>query len=145
VSLCLSAAGVAVTIAAQSFSLSWTHTVERTEWREEWRIEGDRLKLVQASVKGSGTGIDPPEGAILKDGAYVWQPSLPPIPALTLRRAPQAGDWRLCAGGRCAPLDKWLGGEADPVELRPCIGQRIRRPAVRRHWTHLPRQLILTE
>jgi hypothetical protein len=117
VSLCLSAAGLAVTIAAQSFSLSWTHTVEKTEWREEWRVEEDRLRLVRASVKGSGAGIDPPEGAALEDGAYVWRPSLPPLPALTLRRAPQAGDWRLCAAGRCAPLGDWLGRDSDPVRL----------------------------
>ena len=42
---------------------------------------------------------------------------IPPLPELVLRRAPQAGDWRLCATGRCAPLGEWLGGEADPVTL----------------------------
>ena len=117
-SLCIAAAGFAVELAVSSFSLAWTHTIEKTEWQEEWRIEGDLLRLVEARVEGSGAGMEPPPDAQLTQGFYVWTPSLAPQTKIVLRRAPQAGDWRLCADGRCAPLGAWLGGDADPVTLR---------------------------
>jgi len=116
VSFCLAAAGLAVHVAASAFSLSWTHTIEHTLWQEEWRVENDRLVLVEARVKGSGAGMEPPPEARLEDGFYVWQPMIEQD-ALLLRRDPQAGDWRLCAAGRCDDLEKWLGVDADPVRL----------------------------
>lgn len=119
-SLCLTAAGLSVVIAASSFSLSWTHTIEKTEWREEWRLEDGRLRLVEASVKGSGAGMEPPGGAVLKDGAYAWEPAMPTLSELVLRRDPHAGDWRLCAAGRCDALGGWLDREADPVTVAAC-------------------------
>jgi hypothetical protein len=118
-SLCLAAAGLAIEIAASSFTLAWTHTIEKTEWRESWRIEGERLVLTEASVKGSGAGMEPPPEARLQDGFYVWNPGIERAEIL-LRRDPHAGDWRLCANARCAPLGEWLGRDADPVRLFPC-------------------------
>ena len=47
-SLCLAAAGLAVEIAASAFTLSWTHTVERIIWQEDWRIEAGGLVLDEA-------------------------------------------------------------------------------------------------
>jgi hypothetical protein len=120
-SLCLAAAGLAVQIATVEFTLSWTHTVERTVWEEDWRIADDRLVLVQARVKGSGAGMEPPPGARLVGGFYVWSPQTPLLRELVLRRAEQAGDWSLCAAGRCAALAEWIGGEGDPVRISGCI------------------------
>ena len=119
-SLCLAAAGLAVAIEASRFSLGWTHTIEKTEWQEDWRIEGDLLVMVEARIQGSGAGMEPPKGAVLKDGFYVFHLDIPPLPELVLRRAQQAGDWRLCAAGRCAPLGEWLGGDAEPVRISGC-------------------------
>ena len=121
-SLCLAAAGIAVEIAASAFTLSWTHTIERTAWEEHWRVEPDGLVLDEARVKGSGAGMEPPEGAMPKDGFYTWRPDLPAQQDIVLRRAPEAGDWRLCAAGRCASLGEWLGKEADPVRISPTTG-----------------------
>jgi len=118
-SLCLAAAGLAVEIAASSFTLSWTHTIEKTEWQERWRVESGRLILAEARVKGSGAGMEPPPDARLEGGFYVWNPGIE-REAILLRRDPHAGDWRLCAGGRCAALGEWLGRDADPVRLLPC-------------------------
>lgn len=120
-SLCLAAAGVVVSLAAPTFTLSWTHTIEKTEWSEDWRVEADALRLVEARVEGSGAGMEPPPEARLADGVYVWRPD-ETRKEIVLRRAPQAGDWRLCAAGRCAPLGEWL--DADPVTLRPCPAPR---------------------
>ena len=119
-SVCLAAAGLSVQIAASSFTLAWTHTIEKTRWEEDWRVEGGRLVITTARVQGSGAGMEPPPGARLQEGFYVWEPRLPPQPEIVLRRASQAGDWRLCAADRCATLHDWLGGDGDPVRLRPC-------------------------
>jgi hypothetical protein len=123
-SLCLVGAAKAVQISAVAFTLSWTHTVQRSEWQEDWQVVGDRLFLDEARIQGSGAGMEPPDEAVLRDGFYVWKPNLLPIPELILRRAPEAGDWRLCAAGRCAQLGEWLGGEADPVTFRACRSTR---------------------
>lgn len=119
-SLCLAAAGIVVSLAVPDFSLAWTHTVEKTEWREDWRVTPEGLVLTEAAVRGSGAGMEPPPEARLQGGFYRWRPDGPSVPEIVLRRAPQAGDWRLCAGGRCAPLGEWVGAAADPVTLRPC-------------------------
>ena len=115
-SLCLAAAGLAVEIAASSFTLSWTHTIEKTEWQERWRVESGRLILAEARVKGSGAGMEPPPDARLERGFYVWNPGIERTEIL-LRRNPHAGDWRLCAAGRCAALGEWFGQDADPVRV----------------------------
>jgi len=119
-SLCLAAAGISVAIATTGFSLSWTHTVEKTEWREEWQVESGKLRLVEARVKGSGAGMEPPDGAGLEDGAYVWTPAVALLDRIVLRRDPHAGDWRLCAAGRCDAFGDWLGRDVDPVTLAAC-------------------------
>jgi hypothetical protein len=118
-SLCIVAAGMAAALAAPTFTLSWTHTIEKTQWIEEWRVEPDRLVLVEARVEGSGAGMEPPPEARFDGRFYSWRPN-EARKTIMLRRAPQAGDWRLCAAGRCAPLGEWAGRDADPVTLRPC-------------------------
>ena len=119
-SLCIVATGAVLSIAATDFSLSWTHSVEKTEWREAWRVAPDGLVLEEAAVRGSGAGMEPPPEARLVEGSYRWKPEPAPVPEIVLRRAPQADDWTLCAAGRCEPLGKWIGHEADPVTLRAC-------------------------
>jgi hypothetical protein len=119
-SLCIAAAGALLSIAATEFSLSWTHSVEKTEWREKWRVLEDALVLQEAAVRGSGAGMEPPPDARLVEGFYRWKPEAAPVPEIVLRRAPQVGDWRLCADGRCANLGDWIGSDADPVTLLPC-------------------------
>ncbi|NUB17164.1 DUF1850 domain-containing protein, partial [Azospirillum brasilense] len=76
VALCLSALGGAVlaVLPGPAFTLSWTHSVEKTEWREEWRIENGRLALTEARVKGSGAGVESPAGAPLAQGGGGWGP-----------------------------------------------------------------------
>jgi hypothetical protein len=36
------------------------HSVEKVEWQEDWRIIISKLKIVDARVKGSGAGMEPP-------------------------------------------------------------------------------------
>jgi hypothetical protein len=118
--LCLATAGGLVAkLALSAFTLAWTHSVERTEWQEDWRIEHGALVVVEARVKGTGAGMEIPDDAVLRDGWYVYHPHLPPLPALDLARSGAVADWRVCVHGRCQPLGKWVG-EASSVHVFAC-------------------------
>ncbi len=117
--LCLAAGGEVVRVATVAFTLAWTHTIERTEWQEDWRVAPAALVLVEARVKGTGAGMEPPEGARFDGAWWRWSPDLS-VPAVTLRRAPEAGDWRLCVDGACRPFGALLPADADPVTMSAC-------------------------
>lgn len=119
-SACLLAGGLVVTLAAPAFTLDWTHSVERTGWRESWVITPEGLRLVEAAVRGSGAGMDPGEGARLVNGWWVWAPALPPQPDLWLAASGATGaGWRLCSGGHCHDLGDTAGAA---LRLAPCGG-----------------------
>lgn len=107
--LCLATAGVVKSLAVASFMLSWTHSVEQTEWQEDWRVTPQGLEIVEARVKGSGAGMEPPPDALLKDGWFRWKPQLPVLPEVALGNSGMAGEWRLCADGKCQELSAILG------------------------------------
>jgi hypothetical protein len=127
--LCLSAAnGTSTAIAGDRFVLSWMHSIEKTQWVEEWSLAPTGLRLLRAQVKGSGAGMEPPEGATLIDGWWSYAPALPPQPELTLAASVFSADHTLCIGGLCQPLAQWVGGVAGrfsqeslgPIRLLAC-------------------------
>ena len=67
-SLCLASAGIVKALQVAAFTLAWTHSIEKIEWQEDWRITPQGLELTQARVKGSGAGMEPPPQARLVDG-----------------------------------------------------------------------------
>ncbi len=109
------AAGLAVVTPSDSFTLAWTHSVEKVEWREEWRVRSGRLVLGEASVMGSGAGMEPPPDAVLKDGRWVWHPEMV-LEEIVLARSDFTADWRLCVDGACRSLAK----EEGQTRLRAC-------------------------
>ncbi len=116
--ICLVVAGKATLVAAGALTLSWTHSVEKTRWEEDWRLADGMLVLVEARVEGSGAGMDPPQVAVLADGTWSWRPSLPPQQSLTLAAsgaAPSA--WTICADGTCRDIG---ATPSEPLTLRAC-------------------------
>jgi hypothetical protein len=108
-SLCLASAGVVKTLSIAAFTLVWTHSVEKVDWQEDWRITPKGLELVRARVKGSGAGMEPPPEARLIDGWFQWQPKRAPMPEVVLANSGAAGEWRLCRDGNCRTLSEILG------------------------------------
>jgi len=105
-------------IATALFSLSWTHSVEKTEWAESWRVTPEGLELTEARVKGSGAGMDPGEGARLENGWWVWTPDLPIVPELVLASSgATVSAWKLCHAGGCMDLGVKA---AEPLRIRSC-------------------------
>jgi len=116
--VCILAAGKTLALAATAFTLSWTHSVEKTEWREAWAVTPAGLVLTEARVKGSGAGMDPGEGARQVDGWWVWTPEGPPVPELALAASgATVSPWTLCTDAGCLDLGAAAG---EPLVIAPC-------------------------
>jgi hypothetical protein len=114
-SLCIASAGSIMTLLAASFSLSWTHSVEKTTWIEHWQVKGDRLALSSASVEGSGAGIDLPPDAVWEDDRWTYRPDLAPLHRLDLAASgATVSGWRLCVNENCHELGAMPG---EPVSI----------------------------
>src|ERR1700704_4342995 len=94
-SLCLASAGVVKTLSIAAFTLAWTHSIEKVEWQEDWRITPAGLELGQGGIKGSRAGMEPPAEARLVNGWFQWKPARAPMPEVVLGNSGAAGEWRL--------------------------------------------------
>jgi hypothetical protein len=116
--LCILSGGIAKALAVSLFTLSWTHSVQKTEWREDWAVTLGGLELRQAAIKGSGAGMEPGPDAMLEDGWWVWHPTLAPQPQVSLAASGMTpGGWTLCHAGGCIELGTRAG---EDVVLRGC-------------------------
>lgn len=117
-SLCVVTAGKIITLAVTAFTLSWTHSVEKIRWEEHWQVTPAGLEIIEARIKGSGAGMDPPPDSVFRNGWYVYRPQLPPQKALHLAASgATVGGWKLCAGGRCMTIGARAGSA---ITLEPC-------------------------
>lgn len=121
-SLCVAASGNLIALAASAFSLTWTHSVEKTEWVENWVIVENRLHLEEAKVTGSGAGIGLPDDAVWRDGAWTYRPGLRPLEQLSLAASGATpSPWTLCTSQTCLQLGE---GAEEPIRIwaaDPCI------------------------
>jgi hypothetical protein len=121
-SLCLASAGVVKALSLAAFTLVWTHSIEKVDWQEDWRITPAGLELAQARVKGSGAGMEPPPEARLVNGWFEWQPKRAAMPEVVLGNSGAAGEWRLCGDGHCRTLSEIFGHPigANVTTMRAC-------------------------
>lgn len=114
---CLLVGTMVFALAVPTFTLRWTHSVERTVWAEEWKIDGQALHLMTARVKGSGAGMEPGADARLEDGWWVWSPGTT-VPELHLAASGATGaGWEFCADGQCQSLGVTASA---PLLIAPC-------------------------
>ena len=123
-SLCLASTGTIKVLSLAAFTLAWTHSIEKIDWQEDWRVTSSGLQLVQARVKGSGAGMEPPPEARLVDGWFQWKPERPPMHEVVLSNSGAAGEWRLCHDGACRTLSEIVGHPigANVTTMRVCEG-----------------------
>ncbi|MDP2263051.1 MAG: DUF1850 domain-containing protein [Hydrogenophaga sp.] len=128
VCLALAAASAApVFVPADRFTLAWTHSIEKVRWEEDYTVRAatepgapPRLHAVAARVRGSAAGMEPPEGAVLVDGWYVYTPALAHPSELRLTRSAYTADYELCVKGACRPMAHWLPSDGDITLLAAC-------------------------
>lgn len=120
--LCMSAGAVSVTLFVHSFTLAWMHSVEKIRWEEQWKIEGKSLHVTDASVRGSGAGMEPPLDAIFKEGAWYYTPNVPPLHELRLAHSPFTKEYELCFDHHCTPLSHFFPAlsEIDTIVFEAC-------------------------
>lgn len=121
--ICLAQGAKLAVIAAQAFTLSWTHTVEKTGWEEDWRLDNGKLILHTARIKGSGAGMEPPDDARLIDGWWQYHPRGVHLNEVRLaNHGGVAGAWHICVAGDCRALP---AGPDSPPEyvIKPCSVQ----------------------
>lgn len=112
----------ALPLTGQSFEISWMHSVEKIEWKENWSVSGSQIALDNVAIKGSGAGMEPAPHAKLIDGWWQWQPS-PPLVVGELVLASSGntpGGWNICDAtpeGQCVTVGMVAG---DPIRITPC-------------------------
>lgn len=124
--VCLLEGTKVVVIAAHAFTLAWTHTVEKTGWEEDWRLQPDDnvLVLETARIKGSGAGMEPPDDARLVGGWWQYHPKDRRLEELRLANfGGAAGAWRICADGACRELPSTTGSAAEYL-IQPCASDK---------------------
>lgn len=117
-SVCILAAGKTMVLVGTAFTLSWTHSVEKTRWEEDWKVAPAGLQIVEARIKGSGAGMDPPANSVLEDGWWIYAPRVGPQRSLVLAASGATGSgWQLCAGKDCVEIGARPG---DPAVVSAC-------------------------
>lgn len=121
--LCIAAGALLAFLPAPAFTLAWTHSIEKIRWEEDWRLEAGRLRLVEARVRGSGAGMEPPAGAMLENGVWRYRPDVAPVERLRLAHSAFVAGYELCVEGACRPLAELAGTPQNAfVELYACAG-----------------------
>ena len=117
--LCIAGAALS-RIATLAFTLSWTHSVEKTIWEEDWAVSASGLKLTEARIESMGAGMETPDGAVFDGRFWHWVPTLQPLTQVLLRRSDAVPDgYRLCTAQGCLTIAD-REETADIVTLSPC-------------------------
>lgn len=123
--LCIGLLGTtapAAVVPAESFTLRWTHSVEKIVWRESYRVGQDFFRLTEAAIQGTGAGMEPPPEARFENGWYIYRPDRR-VPEIVVPDSSFTGPMTLCAGGRCEPVAAWAQRPPEAstaVRLWPC-------------------------
>ena len=119
-SLCILAGAGVTKLAVVAFTLSWTHSVEKTRWEEDWVVGRGMLAITQARIESMGAGMETPPDAVREGRFWTWKPKIPPQPELLLRRSEAVPEgWMLCAAGVCQRVGA-AGETADILTLTAC-------------------------
>lgn len=118
--ICLASALGTAVLATNAFTLAWTHSIEKIRWEEAWIVHEGALQLVTARVKGHGAGMEPPAGAVLRDGAWQWHPGTR-HDRLRLTRSGFTADYEWCApDAPCRPLADIVPADGGVTEVWAC-------------------------
>jgi hypothetical protein len=115
-------------IAAERFTLAWTHSIEKVRWEEDYavlpRSEADGagfiLEAISARVRGSAAGMEPGPEAVLENGWFRYVPMQRFHDHLQLTRSIYTADYELCIDGTCRAMSEYLRSDGWMTHLFPC-------------------------
>lgn len=127
-------AGTALVILpTHTITLGWMHTVEKTQWEEEYLATADGVTIVEARIEALGAGMEPPRSAIWDGKWWRYRPSLPSLASVELANSTFAAGYSVCWSSGCQPLAAILpqGKQISIVALKcpdvvapPAVGKR---------------------
>ncbi|MCM2342545.1 DUF1850 domain-containing protein [Rhodoferax sp.] len=115
-----------VFVPVTEFTLAWTHSIEKVRWEEDYAVRLDPLSsqpllhAVQARVRGSAAGMEPPPDAVLRQGWYHYTPAITSPPELRLTRSEFTPDYEVCVLVRCQPMADWMASDGGITLLKAC-------------------------
>ncbi len=111
-------------------TLSWTHTVEKTVWEEDYTATADRVTITEARIEAFGAGMEPPASAVRDGRWWRYRPALAVLPSVDLANSTFAGGYTLCWNSTCRPLAS-IVAQGQPVSIvsAPCAGATAPSPA----------------
>jgi len=133
-SLCIAVLlGTAVhTLPTDRITLSWMHTVEKTQWEEGYRIADGALTIEEARVKTSGAGMDPPRDATWSSGWWRYKPSIGFLEEVILANSEFALGYTICWANFCESMRELVPrGEFVKIAPQPCGGTVEKDQALR--------------
>jgi hypothetical protein len=70
--------------------------------------------------------MEPPEGAVLRDGVWHYRPALQAVPRVELRHSPYVAPYEFCTAQGCRMAADLLPGlpQETVMELAPCPAER---------------------
>jgi hypothetical protein len=93
--LCITSGGTTTVVPAERFTLAWEHSVEKVLWEEDYRIAGGWIYMTGARIRGSGAGMEPPDGAVLFRGAWHFRGEVRWFREILLAGSEFGGEYRL--------------------------------------------------
>lgn len=120
--LCIAAGGLVTALALNTFTIAWTHSIEKIRWEEDYRIDGSTLVLTEARIRGSGAGMEPPAGSRFEGGVWHYTPALPLLPELRLTHSSYTAGYAFCHAGHCEPLNVYAprAGPGEVISVTVC-------------------------
>ena len=115
-----------VFVPVTGFTLAWTHSIEKVRWEEDYAVRLDPtsrqpvLHALQARVRGSAAGMEPPPYAVLRQGWFEYTPTIQTPPELRLTRSEFTPDYEVCVLGRCQSLSDWIPSDQGVTLLKAC-------------------------
>ena len=117
-SLCVASSLKIASYAVSLFTLTWSHSVEKVQWQEDWKIVNNKFEIVEARIKGSGAGMEPPEDSKLVNGWWVYKPkNIKQNEIILATSNTNIENWKLCLMGECFELPN---NKNNPLKLYVC-------------------------
>ncbi len=121
-----------VFVPGSQVTLAWTHSIEKVRWEEDYEVrvnaapaQPPALFAVNARVKGSAAGMEPPPDAVLKNGWFEYTPPISQAEVLRLTRSEFTADYELCHGSVCQPMWHWLPSDQGITLMTPCTSASL--------------------